>query len=147
MVADLSRYLRRFRRLVSPPGRAAPGAVPSDRRAELADELAELFAAIDEVQQEAERIRGEGEEEAERRREEADEQVERILSSAREETEELRADEAARRRQEIEDTIEEIRGDAEREAEAARARSQDRIGALADRVVDLVASVDGGEGG
>lgn len=146
-MADLSRYLRRFRRLVSPPGRAAPGAVPSDRRAELSDELAEVFAAIDEIEQEAERIRGEGEEEAERRRDEADEHVERILNSAREETEELRAEEAANRRQEIEDTIEEIRGDAEREAEAARGRSQDRIGDLADRVVDLVVSIDVEEAG
>lgn len=120
--------------------------MPSDRRAELTDELVEVFAAIDEVQQEAERLRAEGQDEAERRRAEADEQVARILRKAREETEELRADEAAKRRKEIEATIEGIRGDAAREAEATRTRSQDRIGALADRVVQLVASNDEGAG-
>lgn len=100
-MADLARYLRRFRRLVSPPGRPGPGGVPRERGRELADELAEVFAAIDAIADEADRIRQEGEEAARQRREGAEQEVERILAAADDEAEQARADAAAAHRRDL----------------------------------------------
>jgi hypothetical protein len=56
---DLQELLRRFRPLVVPPGKAGPATVPVDRTADIMAELAGVFASIDEIEDEADRIEGE----------------------------------------------------------------------------------------
>jgi hypothetical protein len=53
---NLQELLRRFRPLVVAPGRAGPATVPVDRTADLMAELADVFAAIDAIDDEAERV-------------------------------------------------------------------------------------------
>lgn len=52
----LEEFLLRFRRLTVPPGLAGPAAVAVDRTADITTELAALFVAIDEIEDEADAI-------------------------------------------------------------------------------------------
>jgi vacuolar-type H+-ATPase subunit H len=132
---DLSRFLRRFRRLVSPPGRPGPIAVPADRSAELSSELEAVFRAIDGIQEEAERIRKQSEDEARKKKEEAEEEAGRILSEAGDRAEQARAEEASRHREDIEQETRRALDEASKEAEQIRGRVDQKLDSVAERVV------------
>lgn len=133
-VSTLTNSLRRFRRAVSPPGRPGRAAVPADRSATLADELAEVFAAIDALADESERIRRDAEDAAAARREQGAREADRILQRAREDAAEDRARAAADRRASIDADIHATLAAGAREAAQIRARARDRAGQLADRI-------------
>lgn len=135
VVADLARFLRRFRRLASPPGRAGPAAVPLDRDRARSEELEDLFAAIDEIGEEAERVLSEAEERCAKIREDAETGVSRLLDHARSEADAARADESVRRRAELEEERRSTLDEAREEASGVRARAQDRLEDLAQRIV------------
>jgi type IV secretory pathway VirJ component len=121
--------------------------VPEDRAATREQELAEVLAAVDEVDREAGHLHEQGEGQARTRRQEAGEEAERILARAHEDAERERASAAATRRREIEH---EMAADlAEAEAEQARvrttaARHRDE---LASRVVARILDVAHGTTG
>lgn len=132
---DLSRFLRRFRRLVSPPGRPGPIAVPADRSAELSGELEAVFRAIDEVQQEAERIRKQSEDEARKKKDEAEEEARRILSEAGDRVEQARAEEASRHREDIEQETRKALDEASKEARGIRDRVDEKLDSMVERMI------------
>lgn len=134
-MADLARFLRRFRRLASPPGRAGPLAVPLDRARARSGELEDLFVAIDAISEEAERILSEAEERCVKVREDAEKGVSRLLDDARSEADAARADESVRRREELEEERRSTLDEAQEEAGGVRARAQDRLEDLAQRIV------------
>jgi len=135
---DLDRFLRRFRRLVAPPGRPRPAGVPLDREAALSDELAEVFAAIDAIQKEAEAIGKEGRKKAEALRSEAEEEVRRVISDGEDQADRVRAEEAARHRGRLREDVQKTLARALGDAEEVRKRADDRLDEFAGRVVDLV---------
>lgn len=143
---DLDRFLRRFRRLVAPPGRPRPAGVPVDREAALSDELAEVFAAIDAIQEDAEAIRKEGKEKAEELRSRAEEEARRVISEGEDQADEVRAEEAARHRERLQEEVQKALALARSDAEEVRERANERVDELAGRVVDLVLHGQG-EGG
>lgn len=139
---DLSKYLRRFRRLVSPPGRPGPIAVPADRSARAADELEAVFQAVDAIQEEAERIRDESAEQARGKDAEAEDEAKRILSQARDRAEQVRAQEASRHREDIEKEAQSALDEARREARRIRERTQDKLDSMAQRLVARLTGAD-----
>jgi DNA anti-recombination protein RmuC len=141
-MADLSKYLRRFRRFVSPPGRPGPAAVPVDRVQEMSGELAEVFQAIDAVEAEAERIRQRGRTETERKQKEAERETERLLSEARDLSDQTRAEEAARRTEDIEREARAALDEAREEADDVRKRSEGKLDAAARSIVDGLLGAD-----
>lgn len=134
-MAELDRYLRRFRRMVSPPGRPGPAAVPADRAAELASELAPLFASIDDIDAEAGRILRDADEEIERIEDESRGHAQEILSRAREQSAVARAEAIAKQRDEAEKEIHRAHEEAAREADRIRRVGRDRIPDLVDEVI------------
>lgn len=140
-MSDLSWYLRRFRRLVAPPGRPAAAASPTEEGAGPHDELAELFGLIDDIEREARRISEQAREEAQHRRSDGDERARRILAEANADLEQVRADEAARHRRHIEGEVGDIRAAAAKQAADLGDRARRRLDELADRVVQRI--VDG----
>lgn len=145
-MADLSSYLRRFRRLMSPPGRPGPAAVPKDRTADVSGELADVYGAVDAIAEEARRIRRDAEDRAEQRRTEAREEAERIRTQARERAEEERATAGAEKRSDLEDELREAAAAAEEEAVQVRMRAAQRIERLADRIAEQVLTAEFGDG-
>lgn len=141
-MADLNRYLRRFWRLVSPPGRAGPVAVPVDRVSTVSEELAHVFELIDAVQAEADRIREDGERAARNRRDEAELQANGVLADARAGVDQARAEAQAHHRRDIEHDTEATLRAARREADAVKAQADDGIDALAQRIADELLAFD-----
>lgn len=144
-MVELSHYLRRFRRLVSPPGRQSPPARPADRRSALRDELSEVLQAIDHLEHESAHVREQAEQRARRRREEAEEEAERIRSRAEVELDDIQAEEAADRRRDIENEIERARAAGDERAEQIRGRAGPRVEGLAERIVQRILVDDDGE--
>ncbi|MFP4635991.1 MAG: hypothetical protein ACLFRD_09020 [Nitriliruptoraceae bacterium] len=144
-MVELSHYLRRFRRLVSPPARQSPPAAPADRRSALRDELSEVLRAIVHLEHESEHVREQAEQLARRRREEAEEEAERIRSRADLELDEIQAEEAAARRRDIENEIERARAAGDERAAQIRERAGPRVEELADRIIERILTDDGGE--
>ncbi len=138
---DPTRSLRRFRRLVSPPGRAAPAAVPVDRDATLAQELAAVLSAVDEVDREVTRIREEADERAQRVRDDADAEAARLLDEASETADRERADAGAARTREIEDELADLEARTDAEVAAVRATAanhhDDVVAQLVRRALDV----------
>ncbi|HZD52241.1 MAG TPA: hypothetical protein VE175_04290, partial [Woeseiaceae bacterium] len=137
-MADLNRYLRRFWRLVAPPGRPGPVAVPVDRAASVADELGVVFERIDAAEEEADRIREAGHERARRYLEHADERVRRILADARAAADQARADAQAHHRQDLRAENEAALAAAREEASAIKARSGDNLETLTQHILGRV---------
>lgn len=113
-------------------------AVPTDREADLSQELASVFAAIDAVDRRAQQIRDEAEARAAQRLTDAESEADRIRVSAREGAEEVRARAAARRREDITDEVRSAQEDARTRAEEIRRRADHNLDDLADRVVRRV---------
>jgi hypothetical protein len=89
-VPALRDVINRFR-VVGPPGPAAPAAVPADRRTELAEELAPVFAALTDTRARARDIVRAAELEAARIRTEGDRRAEELLSTAAADRDAVRA--------------------------------------------------------
>ncbi len=140
-MADLNRYLRRFWRLVSPPGRPGPAGVPSDRARTITDEIGAVLESIDAVQEEAQRIRADAGQKARQRREEATERARRTLADARSRLDEERAAAQARHRGDVRGQAEAMLETARREAEAVRTRADRNVdeyaGRIAERLLEL----------
>lgn len=132
---DIDRYLRRFRRMVSPPGRPGPTAVPADRETELATELAPLFASIDDIDAEAARIGEDADVEVEEIEGESRERSQEILSRGREQAAVARADAIAGQRREANEDIRHLSEDAQQEAERIRRVGSSRIPGLVEEIL------------
>ena len=132
---DLGRYLRHFRRLVSPPGRPGPIGVPADHLAELSEELEAVFRAVDAIQEEADRIRKDSESEARKKQEEAEDEAGRIVADARDRAEQVRAEEAARQRRDIEKDAQTALDQAEQQAEETRKRANEKLDSMVELIV------------
>jgi hypothetical protein len=137
-VADLARFLRRFRRVASPPGRPGPGAVPADREARRAHELEAVLAAIDAVDREAREILAAADAEALRVKRESEVTARRLVEEAKDGAAAVRAAASARRRGDVDHLVATARSDgqaqAEEVAQQARARREDVAARLAERV-------------
>lgn len=131
--------LRRFRRIAAPPGRAASATVPLDRLAERSAELAGVFAAMDEIDVEIERVEREGSADAARTRDAGRAAAERILAEAAEHAEVARSEAAASRRRSREEEIDAMlalaEGEAHEIAEGANAQIRDGVARVLDSLM------------
>ncbi len=123
---------------MSPPGRPGLAGVPTDHEAQVADELRDVFAAIDAIEDETRRIRTEAQERAERRRAESEAEAERILADAIRGAEQVRADAAARHRRDLDEDIAATLEQARVAAEDVVARADARLDETAQEVVSRV---------
>ena len=130
--------LRRFRRIAAPPGRAASATVPVDRPSELSVELAAVFAAMDEIDEEIERMEREARVEMEQILAEGRASAERILAEAQERAEVVRSEAAASRRRSREEEISSMLSVAEQEAGEITGRSVARIEVGVARIMDAL---------
>jgi vacuolar-type H+-ATPase subunit H len=128
-VSRLSVLLERFRRTAGVP------AVPVEA---FEAELAPVFAALEEVEADATRVRDRGRAEAAERLTAAKAERERITSAWRPSAEAERARVAAVRRAAAEDEAHDIVAQAEIEASRVRERGGERIPALVDSVLARV---------
>ncbi len=138
MVPDLARFLRRFRRAVSPPGRPGPVSVPVDEESVRAEELRDVLAEIDDLAARAQHIRDEADARARDRRAAADAEAEQLLSRARAGAEVARAEAAALSRHDADEAIRSTEAAARQQAEEIRTRAEARLDDLAARVVRAV---------
>lgn len=141
-MTDLDRYLRRFWRLMAPPGRPGSAAVPEDRSQTISDEIGSVLEAVDVVQAEAERIRSDAERQAQQRRETARQEAERILADARSRAGEVRAEAEMLQRRHIETQTETALAAAHTEAESLRERVDRGVAALAAEIVERLLGPD-----
>jgi cell division septum initiation protein DivIVA len=95
-VVALSEILQRFR-FHGVPGAAAPAGVPVDRTKDIQEELAPVFAALDEVQRRASELVADAARDAAVRHATSLEEADRILAAARTGAVAERADAAAQR--------------------------------------------------
>ena len=135
---DTRDFLRRFRRVASPPGRAGSATVPVDHLAELSVELAEVFVAMDEIDEQIEAVEREAREDAERIRGEGRAAAERVLAEAEERAELERSEAAASRRRTRQEEISSSLARAEQEAREITERADARIEAGVARVLDAL---------
>lgn len=123
---------------MSPPGRPGLAGVPTDHEAQVADELKDVFAAIDAIEQETRRIRAEAEVRAERGREASEATAERILADAIRGAEQVRADAAAEHRRDLDEDVAATLERARAAAEDVVVRAHARLDAIAGEVVSRV---------
>jgi hypothetical protein len=138
-VAALPRLLRRFQRLLTPPGRPASAlGVPASGES-LEGELQPLLTTLDEIDGEARAIVARAEDEAARRREAAAREaaaiVERARGSAAAEYERAVAAARAQRADRAG-----AQAQADREVERIRSLSDERVGRLVSEVIECVRS-------
>ncbi|GEM_PF-5020621 len=119
-------WLERFRR---------PAGVPAGAGDELAAELRPVFAALDEVEEEARALRAEAEREVERRLEAGAAEAERLLARWRGRAEAERARAEAEEREAAAHRTLAIERAAQEEAERIRARGGERIPVLVRRIL------------
>lgn len=86
----LDEILLRFKRLAAPPGLAGPTAVAVDRTADITMELAPLFGAIDEIEDEADAIERQAREQGVERVALAENEARRLVADADHRTVEVR---------------------------------------------------------
>jgi len=125
-------------RPVGSPGAAAPAGVPVDRRAGLAAELAPVFAALADVENECHRIRAAAVAQAARRRQAGIERASDLLSRARTDAEAERAAAAAELRRRAETAAAEMQARADRGAEEIRGRAHRQLPSVVAAVLDRV---------
>ena len=135
---NLQELLRRFRPLVVAPGRAGPATVPIDRTADLMAELVDVFAAIDAIDDEAERIEDDARQRAEQAELAARLHAGQLTSSAQERAASERAAAYAQRRNQHEDVIRLQLEAATEEAHRIEQASRERTPACIDRVLHCV---------
>jgi hypothetical protein len=122
----VSTWLERFRR---------PAAVPAAATDDLGSELMPIFAALQEIEDEARRVHEDAEREAARRVEAASVEAEEILAKSRRRAEAERATAEAARRAVIADETRAIELEAEVEARRIRDVGRQRIPSLVAAVV------------
>lgn len=135
---NFQELLRRFRPLVAPPGRAGLATVPVDRTADRMAELADVFAAIDAIDDEAERVEDDTRQRASQVEAAAGLAATRLTSSARERAAGERAAAYTERRELHEDTIRLQLETATEEAHRIERASRERMVALLDDVLRCV---------
>ncbi|MGZ8716454.1 MAG: hypothetical protein ACXWYO_05010 [Gaiellaceae bacterium] len=133
-MSRLSILLERFRRTAGVP------AVPAE---DFEAELARVFAALEELEADATRVRDRGRGEAAERLTAARAERERITSAGRPLAEAERARAAAARRAAAEEEAHDIVAQAEIEASRIRERGGERIPALVDAVLASVRGTGG----
>jgi hypothetical protein len=135
-VPMLEDFLLRFRRVWAPPGPVAgqPG-VPSDRAADLDDELRDLSIELAAIGREGDAIVQAAELEATAITEAARAESMRITEAARLAAPEVRTQKAAARIRDRRAEIDLLLEDAEKEAAAIKVRARSRIDPLVERVV------------
>ena len=132
----LAALLERFRRLGGPPGAPAIGlGVPGRPGEAVAAELAPVFAAIDRIEAECDRLEARAADEAARLRAEADAGCERIRADGRASAEAERRRIAALRADELAAQLDGIARDGAAEAARIAALAQARADALARTLV------------
>jgi hypothetical protein len=135
---NLQGLLRRFRPLAVPLGRAGPATVPVDRTADHMAELADVFAAIDAIDDEAERVEDGARQRAHQAEASARTAETRLTSTARERAAAERAAAYVERRRLDEDAIRVQLEAATEEAHRIERASRARIPASIDNVLRCV---------
>jgi hypothetical protein len=135
---NLQGLLRRFRPLAVPPGRAGPATVPVDRTADHMAELADVFAAIDAIDDEAEQVEGGARQRAHQAEASARAAESRLTSTARERAAAERAAAYVERRRLDADAIRVQLEAATEEAHRIERASRARIPASIDNVLRCV---------
>jgi len=135
---NLKELLRRFRPLVVAPGRAGPAAIPVDRTADLMAELADVFAVIDAIDDEAERVEDDARQRVDQVEAVARLGATQLISSARETAAAERATAYAERRELHEDAIHLQLDAATEEAHRIERASLERTPACIDHVLRCV---------
>jgi hypothetical protein len=128
-VRPVATWLERFRR---------PAAVPEAASEEVDAELMPVFAALDEIEVEATRLREEAEREATRRIDDAAVHAEHVLVRWQQRAEAERARAEAEQREAIAAHAHEVEVEAEREAERLRRRGRERIPVLVAEVLACI---------
>jgi flagellar biosynthesis/type III secretory pathway protein FliH len=136
-VAGVRDLLDRFRP-AGAPGPAGAAGVPADRRESAAAELAPVFTALDEVEQECDRLRRAAAQAAAERRAAAAEQARAIVARARNEAGAERAAAAARVREDTAAELAQVAASAAAEADEVRRRGAQRLPQLLSQVVERV---------
>lgn len=136
-VADI---LRRFRAL-GVPGAPTSAGIPADRSGALSDELAPVFAALEEPERRAQALVARAEQEATALAAQTEEHRREILGRAVTDAATARADAASRRARSVEEQCRELRAAAEAEAERVGVVAAERSPALVDRIVRAVLEV------
>jgi hypothetical protein len=135
---NLQGLLRRFRPLAVPLGRVGPATVPVDRTADHMAELADVFAAIDAIDDEAERVEDGARQRAHQAEASARAAETRLTSTARERAAAERAAAYVERRRLDEDAIRVQLEAATEEAHRIERASRARIPASIDNVMRCV---------
>ncbi|MBS2965901.1 hypothetical protein KGA66_22825 [Actinocrinis puniceicyclus] len=138
-MAGLRELLLRFRR-AGAPGAATVGAVPADRAAEQAAELAPVFAALAETEAQAAEIRSRAAAEAAQLRQQAARQAALIVAQARENAVAERESAARRARSQAETYCAQLLQEARTQAESLRSRGQASVPEYGERVVAGIAA-------
>jgi vacuolar-type H+-ATPase subunit H len=141
-MATLSWYLRRFQRLVAPPGRPARIGVAPTPQTGPPRELDDVLDAVDAIRREADRIRDDAAAEAERVRADAADRADRVLAQAQRQAAAQRDEVAALHRSRIDDGIAAALAAADDEASEIRARATGRVDELAERIVRDILRAD-----
>jgi hypothetical protein len=134
----LTAYLRRFRRVVAPPGRPAPGAVPADRVADVRAEVVDLLTAIDRIGEEATEIVRRTEAEVEDLRIQTRTRVERLSADARHQASEARQTAAALRQERVTEELEALLDEARGRAAEIEHKARERLPLFTDRVLAVL---------
>jgi hypothetical protein len=136
----LDDLLRRFRPIVAPPGRAGAGAVPVDRASELLAEIAGVLAAIELIEDDAERLGATSRAEAEARLEHGRAVAAQVITAARDQAPHERRAAYGERYRAGEVRIQRELEGAEREAQRIRRVARTRTPQLADAIVERIAA-------
>ncbi len=145
-MATLSDFLRRVRP-VAAPGPPARAGVPVDRAAQLAEELAPVFAALRSTQEQATAVVTDAHGEEDRRRAAGRTQVDAVLANARQQADAARAQAASAAVEAAQAERDELVHQAQEDATALARRADERLPALTARIVGMVASMGRERGG
>jgi F0F1-type ATP synthase membrane subunit b/b' len=137
-VPGLVDLLERFRRRWAPPGRVDTPARVREQRHGPAVELRDVFAAVDPVIAEAERLREEARQDASRRRTQATTVAGQLTAEAPARGAQARTEAMASQRARYEDEIDQAQQRARAEADRVRATARQRLPRMVDRVVGEV---------
>lgn len=132
-MANIREFLYRLRP-AGAPGAAGPAGVPADRRADAEQELAAVFAALEEVEATCTQIDAQAEREAQRRTEQAHRMAGALVARARAAATADRAEAAATAVREARDQSDEMLLRARESAARARAAVDERIPQLLPRI-------------
>jgi vacuolar-type H+-ATPase subunit E/Vma4 len=132
----MPQWLERFRP-AGTPGAAGRSGVPVDRSADAAAELTPLLLLLDDVQDEAERMRKDAIERVDEIRRTAHREADQIVTRARLEAQRVRAEAEAKAQSRATVTWADRQAQNAAEIERLQQRSAERMGRYVDRVVSL----------